>query len=115
MTAGSASTTASFVDTRRVGDALVTVVSEGQLQWPPRVPVSESEWREALPEADDEGRVWIGLNVAIIRLGDATIVVDPGLDDPDSAWQRERPRVWPNWAVTRTPGGGVARAGLGIP
>ena len=49
--------------------------------------------------ADAEGRVWIGLNVAIIRLGDATIVVDPGLDDPDSAWQRERPRVWPNWAV----------------
>jgi glyoxylase-like metal-dependent hydrolase (beta-lactamase superfamily II) len=102
------------VDTRRVGDALVTVVSEGQLQWPPRFPVSEDEWREALPEADDEGRVWIGLNVAIIRLGDATIVVDPGLDDPDSAWQRERPRVWPNWAVTRTPGLAVALAGLGI-
>jgi glyoxylase-like metal-dependent hydrolase (beta-lactamase superfamily II) len=103
-----------FVDTRRVGDASVTVISEGGLLWPPRFPVPEPEWRQAMPEADVEGRVWLGLNVVIIRLGDALIVVDPGMDDPDSAWQRDRPRVWPNWAVTRTPGLAVAMSELGL-
>ena len=101
-----------FVDTRRVGDAFVTVVSEGGLLWPPRFPVPELEWRQALPEADVEGRVWLGLNVVIIRLGDSLIVVDPGMDDPDSAWQRDRARVWPSWAVTRTPGLAVAMSEL---
>jgi len=103
-----------FVDTRRVGDATVTVISEGGLLWPPRFPVPEPEWRQALPEADAEGRVWLGLNVVVIRLGNALIVVDPGMDDPDSAWQRDRPRVWPNWTVTRTPGMGAAMSALGI-
>jgi glyoxylase-like metal-dependent hydrolase (beta-lactamase superfamily II) len=101
-----------FFDTRRVGDASVTVISEGGLLWPPRFPVPEPEWRQALPEADAAGRVWLGLNVVIIRLGDALIVVDPGMDDPDSSWQRDRPRVWPNWDITRTPGLAVAMGEL---
>jgi glyoxylase-like metal-dependent hydrolase (beta-lactamase superfamily II) len=105
---------ASFIDTRQVGDATVTAVSEGGLLWPPRFPVSESEWRQAMPEADADGRVWLGLNVIIIHLGEALIVVDPGMDDPDSAWQRERPRVWPDWTVTRTPGLAAALAELAI-
>jgi glyoxylase-like metal-dependent hydrolase (beta-lactamase superfamily II) len=95
---------ASFIDTRRVGDTTVTAVSEGELLWSPRFPVSETERRQAMPEADEHGRVWLGLNVVIIRAGDALIVVDPGMDDPDSAWQRERPRAWPDWPVRRTPG-----------
>jgi glyoxylase-like metal-dependent hydrolase (beta-lactamase superfamily II) len=105
---------ASFIDTRHVGDATVTAVSEGELLWSPRFPVSESEWRQALPEADIDGRVWLGLNVTIIRLGEALIVVDPGMDDPDSAWQRERPRVWPDWPVTRTLGLAAALVDLAI-
>ncbi|MDF3016850.1 MAG: fold metallo-hydrolase [Thermomicrobiales bacterium] len=105
---------ASFIDTRQVGGAIVTTVSEGGLLWPPRFPVSESEWRQAMPEADADGRVWLGLNVIIIHLGEALIVVDPGMDDPDSAWQRERPRVWPDWTVTRTPGLAAALAELAI-
>jgi glyoxylase-like metal-dependent hydrolase (beta-lactamase superfamily II) len=95
---------ASFIDTRRVGDATVTAVSEGELLWSPRFPVSETERRQAMPEADEHGRVWLGLNVVIIRAGEALIVVDPGMDEPDSAWQRERPRAWPDWPVRRTPG-----------
>ena len=105
---------ASFIDTRQVGDATVTAVSEGGLLWAPRFPVSEPEWRQAMPEADANGRVWLGLNVVIIRLGEALVVVDPGMDDPDSAWQRERPRVWPDWAVTRTPGLAAALIELAI-
>ena len=103
-----------FVDTRRVGDATVTVISEGTLKWPPRFAISDAALKQALPDTDSEGRVWLGLNVFIIRLGDAVVVVDPGLDDPDSPWQRDRSRVWPNWPVTRTPGLAVAMAHLGI-
>src|ERR687893_1644281 len=105
---------ASFIDTRHVGDATVTAVSEGGLLWPPRFPVSESEWRHAIPEADADGRVWLGLNVIIIRLGEALIVVDPGMDDPESDWQRERPQVWPDWEVRRTPGLATALVELAI-
>jgi glyoxylase-like metal-dependent hydrolase (beta-lactamase superfamily II) len=103
-----------FIDTRRVGDATVSVVSEGALLWPPQFAAPESEWRQAMPEADAAGRVWLGLNVVIIRLGDATIVIDPGMDDPDSAWQRNLARVWPDWPVTRSPGLTVAMEALGL-
>ena len=102
------------IDTRRIGDATVTVISEGGLLWPPRFPVPEPDWREALPEADVEGRVWLGLNVVVIRIGDALLVVDPGMDDPDSSWQRDRSRIWPNWEVTRTPGLAAAMNELGF-
>ena len=67
-----------------------------------------------MPEADEDGRVWLGLNVIIIRVGEALIVVDPGMDDPDSVWQRERPRAWPDWPVTRTPGLAAALVELAI-
>ncbi len=105
---------ASFIDTRRVGDATVTVVSEGELFWAPRFPVPEPEWRRAMPEADADGRVWLGLNVVIIRLENALIVVDPGMDDPESDWQRERPQVWPDWDVRRTPGLATALVELAL-
>jgi glyoxylase-like metal-dependent hydrolase (beta-lactamase superfamily II) len=104
----------SFIDTRRVGDATVTVVSEGELRWAPRFPVPEPEWRLAMPEADADGRVWLGLNVVIIGLGNALIVVDPGMDEPESVWQRERSRVWPDWLVRRTPGLAAALAKLAL-
>ena len=104
----------SFIDSCRVGDATVTVVSEGELLWAPRFPAPEPEWRRAMPEADADGRVWLGLNVVIIRLENALIVVDPGMDDPESDWQRERPRVWPDWEVRRTPGLAAALVELAL-
>ena len=104
----------SFIESRRVGDATVTVVSEGGLLWAPGFPVPEPEWRRAIPEADAAGRVWLGLNVVIIRLENALIVVDPGMDDPESDWQRERSRVWPDWEVRRTPGLAAALVELAL-
>ena len=104
----------SFIESRRVGDATVTVVSEGDLLWAPRFPAPEPEWRRAMPEADADGRVWLGLNVVLIRLENALIVVDPGMDDPESDWQRERPRVWPDWEVRRTPGLAAALVELAL-
>ena len=104
----------SFIESRRVGDATVTVVSEGGLLWAPEFPVPEPEWRRAMPDADADGRVWLGLNVVLIRLVNALIVIDPGMDDPESDWQRERSRVWPDWEVRRTPGLAAALVELAI-
>jgi glyoxylase-like metal-dependent hydrolase (beta-lactamase superfamily II) len=84
------------------------------LKWPPRFLIPEEELRRVLPDVDAQGRVWLGLNDIIIRLGGAVIVVDPGMDDPDSRWQRDRARVWPNWPVTRSPGLAAAMADLTI-
>jgi glyoxylase-like metal-dependent hydrolase (beta-lactamase superfamily II) len=78
----------SYVSSRQVGDAAVTVVSDGVLRWAPRYPVPEADWRRAMPEADAAGRIWLGLNVVLIELDGARIVVDPALDDPGSSFDR---------------------------
>jgi glyoxylase-like metal-dependent hydrolase (beta-lactamase superfamily II) len=103
-----------YIDTRQIGDATVTIVSEGELHWPPRFPVPEAEWCAALPDADEAGRVWLGLNTTFVRLGEALVLIDPGLDDPHSAWQRDLANVWPDWPVRRTAGLAAAMAELGI-
>lgn len=105
---------APYIETRHVGEAAITVISEGGLLWEPRFPDPESEWRQALPDADDRGRIWLGLNVVFVRIGEALVLIDPGMDDPESAWQRDLPRVWPDWPVRRTPGLAAAMAELGI-
>lgn len=110
MTASSAP----ISETRQVGDATITVVADGEMLWEPRFPVPEAEWRAALPDADAQGRIWIGLNVVLVRLGEALVVIDPGCDAPDSAWQSTLPQLWPNWPIRRTAGLAVALAGLGI-
>lgn len=72
------------VDTKQIGDATVSVISEGTLTWAPEVLAPEAEWRKAMPEANAAGELALGLNVALVRLGSATIVVDPGYDDPSA-------------------------------
>jgi glyoxylase-like metal-dependent hydrolase (beta-lactamase superfamily II) len=103
-----------FIDSRKLGDATITVISDGGLHWAPKFPVPEVEWRQAIPEADEQGRVWLGLNVVVVRLGDALVIIDPGMDDPDSKWQRDRPRVWPDMPVRRTAGMAAGLTQLGI-
>ena len=63
-----------WIDTRQVGDATITIVSEGGLLWEPRFAVPEAEWRAVLPDADERGRLWIGLNVVFVRLGAALVL-----------------------------------------
>lgn len=110
MTASSAP----ISETRQVGEAIITVVADGEMLWEPRFPVPEAEWRAALPDADAQGRIWIGLNVVVVRLGEALVVIDPGCDAPDSAWQGTLPQIWPDWPIRRTAGLDVALAGLDI-
>jgi glyoxylase-like metal-dependent hydrolase (beta-lactamase superfamily II) len=93
---------AEFVASRRIGEAVVTVVSDGTLRWLPKFAISEEERRRAMPDAAEDGTVTLGLNLAHVRLGDASIVIDPGLDDPSSAWAGEFAAKWPG--LTRTAG-----------
>lgn len=101
-----------FVSSRPVGEATITVVSDGALLWAPRFPVPEVKWRRAMPEADAKGRVWFGLNVVLVRLGAARIVIDPALDDPGTAFER-----WfvgdSSMEIVRTPGLAAALDALG--
>ncbi|HXX37073.1 MAG TPA: MBL fold metallo-hydrolase [bacterium] len=100
-----------FVASRRVGDATVTVISDGTLLWAPRFMIPDEERRRAMPEADAEGQVRLGLNAVHLRIGDASIMVDPGLDDPASAWQRGFALKWPG--LIRSPGLAVALERIG--
>lgn len=102
----------SYVASRAIGDASITVVSDGSLLWAPHFPVAESVWRKAMPGADSAGRVWFGLNVVLIQIGAARIVVDPALDDPDTEFER---RFVQNstMEIVRSPGLGAALRSLG--
>jgi glyoxylase-like metal-dependent hydrolase (beta-lactamase superfamily II) len=102
----------SWIASRRIGDATVTVISEGELPLAPELNVPEATWRQAIPEVDEQGRFWFGLNVALIQTGEATIVIDPGLDDPGSAWQRSFATLFDG--MTRTPGLQAAMTSLGV-
>jgi glyoxylase-like metal-dependent hydrolase (beta-lactamase superfamily II) len=102
-----------FIDSRRVGEATVTVISDGALFWAPRFPVPEAEWRAAMPEADAAGQVEFGLNVVLIRLPETVVLVDPALDDPGSAFDAEFSRAV-GVTITRSPGFAAALNELGV-
>jgi glyoxylase-like metal-dependent hydrolase (beta-lactamase superfamily II) len=104
-----------YVSSRRVGEAVVTVVSDGELHWAPRLPMTEAEWRLIMPDADPDGRGWFGLNVVLVALGDARVVIDPALDDPGTSFERDiaRDSSPPGIAFTRSPGLGAALRQLG--
>lgn len=91
-----------YVSSRGIGDATVSVINEGTLYWAPELTAPEEEWRRAIPEADAEGRIPIDFHVVHIRLGDASILVDAGFDDPTSSWGQRLVADWPG--VSRTPG-----------
>jgi glyoxylase-like metal-dependent hydrolase (beta-lactamase superfamily II) len=77
----------SFMATRQIDDATITVVSDGELLWAPAFPVLKDEAQRVMPEADAEGRIWLGLNVVLIEIGTSRIVVDPALDDPGTSFE----------------------------
>jgi glyoxylase-like metal-dependent hydrolase (beta-lactamase superfamily II) len=102
----------SYISSRQIGDATITVISDGELLWAPEFPVPEAVSRQAMPEADAAGRVWLGLNVVLIGLGDARIVVDPALDDPGTTFER-RFIGTSSMEIRRSPGLGAALEELG--
>jgi glyoxylase-like metal-dependent hydrolase (beta-lactamase superfamily II) len=101
-----------FFDARRVGEATVTIISDGTLTWTPHFPVPKEIQRQAMPDAGPRGELTCGLNVALIQLGDAVVLIDPGCDDPASSWQQEFATRFP--PVERSPGFAAGLARLGI-
>lgn len=101
-----------FTESRRVGDATVTVINDGSSLWAQNFVVPEDELRAAIPEMDARGRFRIGFHVVHVRIGDASILVDAGFDDPDSAWGRKFAATWAG--ADRSPGveAGLARIGV---
>lgn len=79
----------SFVASRQVGAAVVTIISDGTGRWAPQLSAPEAEWRRAMPEADANGALELEFNVAHVALGNASILIDLGFDDlsPASQWR----------------------------
>lgn len=93
------------LSTRSIGSAVIRVISEGVsptshgMIHPPDVP--EAEWRDAMPNADAEGILRLGMNVIHIAAGGASILVDTGVEDPLSDWGRHAADTY---GLTRTAG-----------
>ncbi len=100
------------VASRRLGRATIAIVSGGSLPWAPRFQVPEEQWRRAIPDADAYGKVTLGLNCALISIDGATVVVDPGFDDPHSSWQQRFAERWPGMLCS--PGLQASLASLNI-
>lgn len=101
-----------FVDSIAVGSARLSAITHGVLFWAPEISVSEQEWRAAMPEADAEGKIPCELNAYLIRIGTSLVLVDPGPDEPGTAWSEHFQHEWPG--SVRTPGLSAGLARLGI-
>jgi glyoxylase-like metal-dependent hydrolase (beta-lactamase superfamily II) len=103
---------AGYVSTRRVGDAELTLILEGVGPFPVSLNVPEEIWRPEVPDADAEGHTVLASGGALLRIGDAVIVIDPGLDDPGTDAWRATERVFAGWSFTPGFAGGLAALGI---
>lgn len=101
-----------YVQSRRFGEATVTVIADGSSLWPQNFAVPPEELRAAIPELDAQGRLPIGFHSIHIAIGDASILVDAGFDDPDSAWGRKFATMWEQ--TRRTPGVEAGLASINV-
>jgi glyoxylase-like metal-dependent hydrolase (beta-lactamase superfamily II) len=108
----SASPAEAYVASRRFGDATVTVINDATSLWAQNFAVPEAALRVAMPEMDTRGRIRIGFHVVHIQIGTASILVDAGFDDPDSAWGRKFAATWEG--VERSPGVEAGLASIGV-
>jgi glyoxylase-like metal-dependent hydrolase (beta-lactamase superfamily II) len=101
-----------YVSSRRVGAATITAVNEGTVLWAPELTAPAAEWRQAMPEADDAGRIPVDHHALYIRFGEASVLIDAGLDDPSSPWSQSWLAIWPG--ARRTPGLQAGLASVGV-
>lgn len=101
--------TRGYVASRTVGQATVSAISDGSglstiMQ---ALLVPREEWRREV-EANDRDEIVLGYNVAHVRLGAASVLIDLGFDDPgpESQWRAPRHR--------RSPGVVAGLAALGV-
>jgi len=103
---------AAYITTRRFNEATVTIISNGTMVWTPHFPVAPEVARAAMPDAGPHGELTLGLNVALVQMGDAVVLIDPGCDDPGTAWDAHFAARFP--PVVRSPGFAAALTELGI-
>ncbi len=99
-----------YLASRRIGDATVTVISDAtglSTIMTRLVGVPDEVWRREVV-ADANGEVQLGYNVAHVRLGGASILIDLGFDDPSPSSQWRAPRH------LRTPGTPAGLAAIGV-
>ena len=77
-----------YIATRQFGDARVSIILDGTLRWAPQLIAPEDEWQKEMPDADATGTCSFSSCVAHIAIGNASILVDLGFDDPsaNSQW-----------------------------
>lgn len=105
---------ASYVSSRRIGDATVTVINDGSIPIPVGsvFPPPEAEWIRTHGGADANDRLSSGQMVIHIQVGNGSILIDPAYDDPGSAWNGHFATKWPG--LTRTPGMEAGLASIGV-
>jgi glyoxylase-like metal-dependent hydrolase (beta-lactamase superfamily II) len=101
---------ADYVASRRVGEATVTAITDASgmstiIKMLEAVP--EEVWRREV-EADANGEVRLSYNVAHVALGNASILIDLGFDDPSPSSPWKAPRH------LRTPGVQAGLATIGV-
>jgi glyoxylase-like metal-dependent hydrolase (beta-lactamase superfamily II) len=101
----------SYVQSRQVGDVTVTAINEAMMYFGVELTVPEEVWRQGI-DADAEGRVQIDTHVLLVQTGDATILIDTGLDEPGSRWEEHWLEAWPG--SVRTPGAVAGLASVGV-
>lgn len=98
----------SFVSSRPIGQAIVSIIRDGAFPWAPEILAPEDEWRAAIPEADSSGVLMIDMNVAHVRIGGFSILIDVGVGDASPELSRRRPHYVP------TPGVVAGLASIGV-
>ncbi len=98
-----------YVTSRTVGAATITAISDGSGRSSilGSLAVPREEWRREV-DADDRDEITLGYNVAHVRLGAASILIDLGFDDPGPASPWRAPRH------QRTPGVVAGLAAIGV-
>jgi len=99
-----------YLASRHIGDATITVISDAtglSTIMTRLVGVPDEVWRREVA-ADANGEVQLGYNVAHVRLGGASILIDLGFDDPSPSSQWRAPRH------LRTPGTPAGLAAIGV-
>src|SRR5665213_3068871 len=97
---------------RVIGEAVVTVISDGICRTAPIIAwlnQPEAEARRAVPEADAKGEMECGMNLVHVRIGEASILLDPG-------WGELSPSSWlaTDLGAELSPGVQACLADIGI-
>jgi glyoxylase-like metal-dependent hydrolase (beta-lactamase superfamily II) len=100
-----------YVQSRRLGGLTVTAINDGAVDLPVALTVPEKVWRQEI-DADADSKVPVDIHVLLVETGNATILIDAGLDEPGSNWDQRFLTEWPG--SRRTPGviAGLASAGV---